>query len=83
MLVVLLMKQAESRCHLIRLTAPPKMVTSVLVRLPRWVDWWVVPKDVLLTLELSMQLSKALMKLQEGEKLSSLTQSLLNLPLYQ
>ena len=52
LLVVLLMKRAESRHRLIQLTAPPKMVTSVLVR-PR-VDWWVVPEDVLLTLELSM-----------------------------
>ena len=39
-------------------------------------------EDVLLTLELLMRLSYALMKLQEGEKLSSLTQNLLNLPLH-
>ena len=77
------MRWAESHCRLIWLTAPPKKVASVLVRLRSRVDWWLVPEGVLLTLELSMYLSKALMKLQKGEKLSSLTQSLLNLPLYQ
>ena len=33
LLVVLLMKQAESRCRLIRMTAPPEMVASERVRL--------------------------------------------------
>ena len=47
LLVVLLMKRAESHCHLIRLTAPPEMVTSILVRLRLQVDRWLVPEDVL------------------------------------
>ena len=54
LLVVLLMKRVESHCSLIRLTAPPEMVTSVLVQLRSRVDWWLVPEGVLRTLELSM-----------------------------
>ena len=54
LLMVLLMKQAESRCRLSRLTEPPERVTSVLVRLRPRVDWWMVPEGVLLTQELLM-----------------------------
>ena len=56
-LVVLLMRRVESRSHLIRLTTPPEMVTSVLVRLWPRVDRWLVLAYVLLTLELLMRLS--------------------------
>ena len=38
LLVVLLMKRAESRCRLSRVTEPPERVTSVLMRLRPQVD---------------------------------------------
>ena len=54
LLVELLMRLAESRRRLNRLIAPPKKVTSVVVRLLPRVDRWLVLAEVLLTLELSM-----------------------------
>ena len=55
----------------------------MLMRLRLRADWWTVLEDVLLTPELLLWLSLVLVKLQRGERLSILTQSLLILPLYQ
>ena len=56
------MKQAESRCRLIRMTVPSEKVTSMLVRLWPQADCWIVPEDVLLTPELLLWLSVTLVK---------------------
>ena len=57
LLVELLMRRAESRRRLNRLIAPLENVTSVLVWLRPGVDKWLVPAEVLLTLELLKWLS--------------------------
>ena len=55
----------------------------MLVRLRPQADCWIVPKDMLLTLELLLWLSVTLVKLQKEERLSILPQGLLILLLYQ
>ena len=62
--------QAESRCRLIRLTAPSEKVISMLVRLRSQADCWTVSKGMLLTLEVLLWLLVTLVKLQEEQKLS-------------
>ena len=54
----------------------------MLIRLWPQADCWIVPEDVLLTLELLMWLLVMLVKLQKEEKLSILPQGLLILLLY-
>ena len=83
LLVALSMMRAESRCRLIRLTAPLVRVISMLVRLRPQADCWMMPEGVLLTLALQLWLSVTLVKLQEEEKLSIPPQGPLNLLLHQ
>ena len=83
LLVALSMKQAESRCRLIRLTAPSEKVTSMLLRLWPQANCRIVPEGMLLTPELLLRLSMMLVKLQKQERLSILPQGLLILLLHQ
>ena len=83
LLVMWLLKWAESRRWLNWLTELSERVTAVLMRLWPRADWRTVPEDVLLTPELLLWLSVMLVKLQKWERLSILPQGLLILPLYQ
>ena len=63
LLVVLSMMRAESRCRLIRLTAPSEKVISRLVQLRPQADCWTVLEGMLLTPEVLLWLSVTLVKL--------------------